>query len=323
MSKRYLALLLVAVVLLAGCSATDVPETTESQPIIGICLPDKTWEAEAKLLSAPLSAAGHLVEVNFANGDPQIQLQQLQTLLSRPLKLLILCPIDSFVLTEQLTQVKEKNIPVLAYDRMLMHTDAVTACVAVDTYSAGKQLGQYILDNTRLDTREKTATMEMFMGTPEDQNAYLFHKGLMSVLHPYWENGKLTAPSGRISFEDTCIQNADPHTARAYFLDYLLEDYNETLPDILCTGGIGIAQRCAETFPEDEEEIPLTVGLGEKGSAEPFSAYACFDRELLAKTCVQWALSLLVGPASLPKNTTQNNGIIDVPTFLLAPEIVK
>lgn len=323
MVKRYLALLLVAVVFLTGCAVTDVPETTESQPIIGICLPDKTWEAESKLLSQPLTAAGHPVEVNFANGDPQIQLQQLQTLLSRPLKLLIVCPIDSFVLTEQLAQVKEKNIPVLAYDRMLMHTDAVTACVATDTFAAGKQLGQYILDNAQLNTREKPATMEMFMGTPEDQNAYLFHKGLMTVLQSYWESGKLTAPSGRISFEDTCIQNADPHSARAYFLDYLLEDYNETLPDILCTGGIGMAQRCAETFPEDEEEIPLTVGLGEKGSAEPFSAYACFDREQLAQTCAQWAKILLEDPSALPHDTTQNNGLADVPTYLLKPEIIK
>lgn len=321
MARRYIALLLFMALLLAGCSVADVPETTEGPPIIGICLPDKTWEAESKLLSQPLIVAGYQVEVEFAGNDPEVQQLQLQNLLSRSADCLILCAVDSLALTEQLQQAKKEAIPVLAYDRMLMHTDAVSACVAIDTYTAGKALGQYILE--AVQAREASSTIEQFMGCPEDNNAYLFHKGLMEILKPCFENKTLTAPSGRIHFEDTCVQGADPNTAKSYLLDYSLEYYGDTLPDIICTGGIGMAQRCAETFPEETSEKPLMVGISEKDSAEPMHAYACFDREQLAEKCAEWALLLLEDPETIPKNSTQNNGMIDVPAFLQAPTIVK
>lgn len=319
MVRRYIALLLFAALFLAGCSVADVPETTQGPPIIGICLPDKTWEAESKLLSQPLIVAGYQVEVEFAGNDPEVQQLQLQNLLSRSVDCFIICAVDSLALTEQLQQAKEEAIPVLAYDRMLMHTDAVSACVAIDTYTAGQKLAQYILENAQLDTQESPTTIELFMGSPEDNNAFLFHQGLMAVLHPCLDSGKLTAPSGRTSFEDTCVQDADPNTAKSYLLDYSLEYYGDTLPDILCTGGIGMAQRCAETFPEEAAEKPLTVGISEKDSTEPMHAYACFDREQLAEKCVEWARLLLEDPDALPENVTQNNGVTDVPTFLQEP----
>lgn len=323
MLKRYVALLLAMMLLLAGCSADSSDETVDTRPYVGICLPDKTWESEATLLSAPLTSAGYRVEVVYANGDPQVQQFQLQTMLSQSADLLILCAIDSLPLLEQVQQAKEANIPVLAYDRMLMHSDGVSACITMDTFSAGKKLGQYITENAQLESRETTAYIELFMGSPEDNNAYLFHSGLMTVLQPYFEKGVLTTRSGRTAFDDTCVQNANPFTARSYLLDYLLESYEDTLPDIICTGGIGMAQACTDTYPEETSQFPLLVGIGETDSAEPFDAYAAFDRTELANACVRWAKLLLEDPESLPKDTTQNNGTIDVPTFLLNPTFVK
>ena len=324
MGKRYITFILCLGLLFTGCAVGDAPKTTDGRPIIGICLPDKRWEAEGKLLSQPLAAAGYRVELEYANADPQIQQMQVDSLLSRSVDCLIICAIDGLALSEPLQRAKEANIPVLAYDRMLMHSEAVSACVALDTETAGAQLGRYILDTVKPDTPETPVTIEFFMGAPEDNNAFLFHKGLLSVLQPALESGKLNVLSGRTSFEDTCVQNADPNTARSYLLDYCLDYYNEGLPEIICTGSIGMAKQCADTFPTEEEGAPpMVVGVGEKDSTEPFAAYAFFDRELLAKTCAQWALKLLQDPASLPNETTQNNGTIDVPTFLLSPEIVK
>lgn len=324
MAKRYLALLLAVLLLLAGCSAKDSEKVKDNRRVVGIFLPDTRWETEGQQITKPLTAAGYRVELNYANGDPQVQHMQLQTLLSGPVDLVILCPLDSMALSDLLQEIKEENIPVLSYDRMVMYSDAISGCVAIDTYTAGRELGKYILDSVQPDTRETAATAELLMGSPEDNNAYLFHAGLMSILAPYWESGKLTSPSARTSFDDTCVQNADPHTARSYFLDYLLDHYLEDqLPDILCTGGAGMIQQCADLFPEDPEQHPLNVGIGETDSTEPFSAYACFDRNTLAKTCVDWALKLLENPESLPNDTLQNNGVTDVPTFLLAPQIVK
>lgn len=320
MSKRYLALLLGAALILAGCTVTDQVETTDGRPLVGILLPDKTWESESALLSQPLLAADYRVETAYANGDPEIQQLQLETFISRSAELVILCAIDSLAVTEQLSNAKAQNIPVLAYDRMLMDTDAVSACVAIDTYAAGKQLGEYILQSMQPDT---TATIELFMGSPENQNAYLFHKGLTEILQPCFEAKTLTALSGRTSFEDTCVQNASPYTASSYLLDYSQDYYADGFPDILCTGDVGMAARFKDIFPEEAPATPLVVGIDTAASTQLLNACASFPREQLAEKCVEWALLLLENPDALPKDTTQNNSAFDVPTYLLQPTIVK
>lgn len=319
MVKRYIALFLGVMLLLAGCKAnSQTPKIADDRKTVGICLPDKYFQQDAAILSDTLGSAGYQVETEYANGDPQVQQKQIENLISRPVECLIICAIDSMALTQPLQLAKEKNIPVLAYDRMLMYSDAVSGCVAYDTYAAGEEMAKYILEKTQPESRETPVTVEFLMGSPEDHNAYLFHSGLMSALTPYLESGKLAAPSGCIAFEDSCIQDANPFRAQ----DRFLEQLPQVPAEVLCTYTAQMTQRCLEVLPENTEQAPLTVGIGEKDTTV-FNAYGYFDRMPLAKECARWARILLEDPKSLPKKTMQNNGLIDVPVYLQTPTIVK
>ena len=94
--------------------------------------------------------------------------------------------------------------PVIAYDRLLMDTDAVSYYATFDNKAVGTLMAQYVEENMNLATAEaegRTYTVELFMGSPDDNNAYFVYDGIMEVIQPYLDNGVLVCKSGQIDFE--------------------------------------------------------------------------------------------------------------------------
>lgn len=338
MKKRLAVILVILTVLLSACSkqqgaSQGADPAAGENKTVGICLPgtQQQWQTQAEQLTQLLEEAGCQVLTEYAGGDTLLQQSQVQTLLSRPVGCLVVAAVDSLTLSSTLDQAKLAEIPVVAYDRMLQYTRAATACVAVDDYAAGQQMARYIIEKKQLDAAKTPLTIEFFMGVPSDNNALWLYQGLMELLQPYLDSGKLQCRSGRTSFEDTCSQGEMMQTALEQCFDYLSTEYADTMPDILCTADDLLAQGCAQALQsfgyKPGEQWPLITGMGAAPEALQRIADGTqtmtlhVDTGKLVKTCAD-VVQQTLSDQTLTDPVLRSNGAADVPCLLLEPLVM-
>ena len=209
--KKIIALVLAAMMVLslAACgakteapAATQAPAASEAAPAentgagktVGIAMPTQSserWIKDGGNMKAQLEAKGFNVILQYGEDDVQAQVSQIENMISQQVDVLVIAAIDSGALTGVEAQAKEAGIPIIAYDRLLMDTDAVSYYASFDNEGVGRAIGEYIEKAKDLANTTETYTIEFFMGSPDDNNAVLLHRGLMKVLQPYLDNGTL------------------------------------------------------------------------------------------------------------------------------------
>ena len=334
MIRRLFALILMLLLLLSGCAEEQVetqpPELTNNT--VGISLPDHSWSAYATQLNQLLKASGYQVIVEYADGDAQAQEAQVQTLVSMPVSCMILVAVDSLAMGDAIAHAKQAGVPVIALDRMLMHTDGVSGCVAVDYYGAGEQIGRYIIEKKQLESATEPVTIEFFMGSPENHSALLFYEGVMQQLKPYLENGTLKCLSKRTAFEDVCFPQEDLDAAWSRCFDYLTDYYKKDAPDVVCAATDTLAAGCIKALngagvKPESDAWPLITGAGatEEGLNNTAMGYQSVtlrtDMQTLVTQCVLWTHSVIKGKELTGETTF--NGAADVPTWLLLPTVLE
>ncbi len=349
--KKYIILILaLALMTFAGCGfgefqptgATEAPTTQATVPPttgaavrsreetnIWVLLPDGQslhWSKAGEDLQMLLSNLCYPVELVYADADPRQQAEQMTYALEQGADCLIVAPVDSVALTVPLEQAKDRGIPVISYDRLLMDSDAVSYHVSFDYRAMGAAIGQHIVTQKALDVMDENSSMtiEFFMGSPEDNNALLLYRGLMDVLQPYLEKGVLVSKSGRTAFEDTCVVDWDPQAASNRLISCLQDHYNGKSPDILCTVSDDFAAVCARILAAKEvREMPLITGLGATGEGKQNIAAGIQSVSLetdlfgLNEQCTQLVDALLTGKE--PQiNDTENchNNVRAIPAYL-------
>lgn len=350
--KRWISLLTAVLLLtaLAACAAPGQTADTNKKPkpaetvsltekTVGLCVPEQNsqrWREDAAALTAGLERKGCQVHLKDANLDAALQADQVAQLIALPVDCLIIAAVDSISLLQVLEQAKKAGIPVIAYDRLLMNTDAVACYIGFDNEAAGQQLGQYIVDTKQLRTAQEEArsyTVEFFMGSPEDSNAILLYMGVMQTLQPYLDSGVLVCMSGRVAFEDTCVQDWSRETAMEDCLDHLTEFYTDAPPDILCAASDTLAQGCREALELSAytvgEDWPVITGQDASLSAvknilsghQSMTLYK--DTQALTENCVSAVGAALAGTLDSWADTLCQNGAIEVPAVLCTPVAVN
>ena len=318
----------LAVVLLATAKPAPPPETPEVKVsgLVGVSLAGPQDNTLSRQLTAALEAAGFSVNLLCADGDPATQKGQLQTLLGADIQCLILEPVDALSLLDILEQAKEKGLPVIACDEMLMDTDWVWGYVGFDYYTLGKWMAQRVVQAKGLDEADaKSQSMELFMGAPEKRSSFLLYEGAMEVFTPYLRSGKLTVPSGRTSFEDTCTggTTADARSA----CETRLESKSSlgicfAASDDIATG----CRQALDAYGYTEKDWPTLIGQGGGNAQAVKDGYQLATYEklpgALAQGCAE-AAELAVTGKPLPDATTLNNHIFDVPAKLLPTSPVE
>jgi len=326
--KRMIAILLLAV-LLCGCQAEPEKTAPTTQPpvTVGLALPGRSgqWKEQATRIVTALEAEGIRVRLEYGLEDVQLQQSQVQGLLSMPVDLLVLGAYDPLTLGATLAEASQ---PVLAYDRMLPLLSGVDGCVLADYFDAGQQLTQYALEQY---PEKEQITLELFMGQPQDPNALRFYEGVMSVLQPHLDSGRVAILSGKTRFEDVCLSKGDMEEARDACFDYLSREYEHTFPDVLIVGSDAMAEGCIQALEgmafSPAEAWPVVTGVG--GNEEfqwlqedgYLTVTARVDQEALAEACVRWVLALLEGQT--PAHEPVDNGVEAVPTELIKMTLIK
>lgn len=344
--KKIIVLLLILSLLFpaAGCASNSredgaaAPNGVSSDRLVGISVPEETaqyWSDSVSALRAGLEDLGCRVQVSYGQNDASLQAQQIAELVATPVDCLVVATIDPLALTDVLQQAKAAGIPVIAYDRLLTLTDAVSVYVGFDNHQIGISMASHIARAKQLDTalaEGRSYSIEFFMGSPEDPNALLLHQGILQVLQPYLDSGVLVCNTQRTAFEDVCIQDWSGQFAKTRCEAYLAEFYTETAPDILCAASDELAGGCCAALEEagyaPAEGWPLITGQDAQPEAvrrilsghQAMTVYK--DPGALLQNCLKAAEAFLTDTPLQTGDTGCHNGSFFVPAILTVPVAV-
>lgn len=323
----------------AGTAAAETEKPGQSGGKVGVAMPTQSserWINDGANMKKQLEALGYEVDLQYAEDDVQMQVSQIENMIASGVKCLVIASIDSSALVNVEEQAKNAGIPIIAYDRLLMNTDAVSYYATFDNKGVGTAIGQYIKEVKQLDkarSEGKSYTIEFFMGSPDDNNALFLYNGLMEVLNPYLDDGTLVCESGRTSFEDTCILRWSQETAQQNCENYLTGFYADKKLDICASAFDGFAYGCKAALEgagyKSGVDWPLVTGqdaelMATKNIISGYQTMSIYkDTRLLAEKCVTMVQAVLEGAEPEINDTEQyNNGKIVVPSYLCTPVAV-
>lgn len=302
---------------------------------IGVAMPTQSserWIKDGGNMKEKLEALGYEVDLQYAEDDVQMQVSQIENMIASGSQCLVIAAVDAGALTTVEAQAKEAGIPIIAYDRLLMDTDAVSYYASFDNEGVGTAIGEYVKTAKDLDAAREAGesyTIEFFMGSPDDNNAVLLHKGVMGVLQEYLDDGTLVCKTGRTSFEDTCILRWSQETAQQWCENYLTGFYADEDLDIACTAFDGFAygvKAALQGAGYTADNWPLITGqdaelMACKNILDGTQTASIFkNTSLLADKCVTMVEAVMKGAEpEINDTTTYDNNVVVVPSYLCTP----
>lgn len=177
---------------------------------VGISLPTKDlmrWAQDGDQMKKEFETLGYTVDLQYASNTVKTQVLQIENMINSGCDVLIIAAIESSSLGEVLNKAKSKNIPVIAYDRLIYETDSVDYYVTFDNYRVGQIQAEYIVNSLNLNNTKGPYNIEITAGDPSDMFAAQFYQGAMDVLEPYIDSGKLNIVSGQKDFKDVATDS--------------------------------------------------------------------------------------------------------------------
>ena len=323
--KKLLALILVLVL------AMSLASTAFAAGKIGVAMPTQSlqrWNQDGSNMKAQLEAAGYEVDLQYANNEVATQVSQLENMIANECEVLVVASIDGGALGTVLADAKALDIPVIAYDRLIMATDAVSYYATFDNYMVGTIQGQYVVDTLDLENAAGPFNIEFFAGAPDDNNARYFFQGAWDVVSPYIESGKLVCVSGQTDFETIATPSWSTEKAQARMENLISAHYtgDVSLDVVLCSNDStaqgatnGIEMAGFEKFPiitgQDCDVTSMKNMIAGKQSMSVFK-----DTRTLASKVVGMVDAIMTGATPEINDTeTYDNGVAVIPTYLCEP----
>ncbi len=325
--KRFLAVLVVMVLSLALVTSAFAADK------VGVAMPTQSlqrWNQDGDNMKKQLEAAGYEVDLQYADNDVARQVSQLENMILGGCKVLVIASIDGSALGNVLATAKENNVPVIAYDRLIMETADVDYYATFDNYMVGTIQGQFIEEKLGLKDGKGPFNIEITGGSPDDNNARLFYQGAIDVLQPYLDNGMLVVPSGQIEFEKIATLAWKTETAQARMDNILTANYatGTKLDACLCSNdstALGVINALIN-FGLDATNFPIVTGQDcDKPNMQYIingtQAMSVFkDTRTLAEKTVGMVTAILQGTEPEVNNTTDyDNHVKVVPSYLCTP----
>ena len=357
--RRKLTMVATAGVLalgLAACggggagSTGDEPAGGGAEPsdiTIGVAMPTETserWIADGNAVKAGLEDLGYKVDLQYAGDDIPTQTQQIDQMITSGADVLIIASIDGTALTSQLEAAAAANIPVIAYDRLIRDSENVDFYVTFDNFAVGVAQGTALLRGMGIvdESGEEVAgvtgpfNIELFAGSPDDNNAGFFFNGAMSVLQPYIDSGVLVVKSGQTDFDTVATLRWSQEAAQKRMEDLLTSTYSDgsKLSGVLApydgiSRGIITALQGVGMGPTIEAGLPIVTGQDAEIASVKLindgvqSSTIFKDTRKLAEQSIKAAQAYIDGEEPEANDTeTYDNGKKVVPSYLLTVDTV-
>jgi putative multiple sugar transport system substrate-binding protein len=325
----------------AGSSAGDTPAAGQNKgALIGVAMPTKTserWIDDGNNVKAKLESLGYKVDLQYGNDSVPQQQQQIESMLNNGAKALIVASIDGTALTQQLADAGNDGVKVIAYDRLINGSPNVDYYVTFDNEKVGVQQGTSlltglgVLDADGKDTgKTGPFNVELFAGSPDDNNAQFFFKGAMSVLQPYIDKGTLKVVSGQTDFTQVAIQQWKLETAQARMENLLNKSYaSGTKLDGVLSPYDGLSRGILNATKSAGIPNPIVTGQDAEKPSDKLILdgvqYSTVfkDTRKLGDTAATMVDDVLNGKTPETNDTTTyNNKVKVVPSYLHQPVVV-
>ncbi len=329
---------LSAVALAATMVAAAVTgAVAQGKATVGIAMPTKSsarWIDDGNNIVKILKERGYGTDLQYAEDDIPNQLSQVENMVTKGAKVLVIAAIDGTTLSDVLKQAKAKGITIIAYDRLIRDTPNVDYYATFDNFQVGVLQAQSIEQALGLKEGKGPFNIELFGGSPDDNNAYFFYNGSMSVLQPYIDSGKLVIGSGQKGMDKVSTLRWDGATAQARMdnllsafygrkrVDAVLSPYDGLSIGILSSlkgVGYGSGNMPMPVVSGQDAEVPSIKSM-QRG--EQYSTIFKDTRDLARVTADMVDASLSGKEVTVNDTKTYNNGVKVVPSYLLKPVVV-
>jgi putative multiple sugar transport system substrate-binding protein len=320
--------------LLAAALALAGPAVAQDKGTIGVSMPTKSsarWISDGDSMVKVLKEKGYKADLQYAEDDIPNQLAQVENMITKGVKVLVIAAIDGTTLSDALQKAADKGIKVIAYDRLIKGSKNVDYYATFDNFQVGVLQAQSIEKSLKLKEGKGPFNIELFGGSPDDNNAFFFYDGAMSVLKPYIDKGKLVVRSkqmgmdkvGTLRWDGAVAQARMDNLLSAYYgnarVDAVLSPYDGLSIGILSSlkgVGYGSPKQPMPVVTGQDAEVPSVKSMlrGEQTST------VFKDTRELAKVTANMIDAMLSGKKPEINDTkTYNNGVKVVPSYLLKP----
>jgi putative multiple sugar transport system substrate-binding protein len=352
--KRLLALTVAAGLALAACSGSGASTAPSAAPadsaapaesaapaasgaagtgLVGIAMPTKSsarWIADGDNLVKALEGLGYETDLQYAEDDIPTQLNQIENMITKGAKVLVIAAIDGTTLADTLQKAADAGIKVFAYDRLIRESPNVDYYAAFDNYDVGVAQAGSIIESLDLNNAAGPFNLELFAGSPDDNNAGFFFNGAIDTLQPFIDSGKLVIQSGETKFpEQVGTLRWDGATAQARMDNILATYYADKNVDAVLSPYDGISRGIIAALKQvgyyspdkpgpvvtgQDAELPSVKSIlaGEQTST------VFKDTRTLAAQVAKMVNQFLAGETVEVNDTeTYDNGVEVVPSYLL------
>lgn len=334
--KKFFGLLSIFVIaiVLVGCGSDEGEGSDADGKTVGIAMPTKSserWVGDGDNMVEQLEEAGYKTDLQYAEDVVENQVSQIENMITKGVDILVIASIDGEAITAVLEKAKNQGIPVISYDRLIMNSDHVSYYATFDNFKVGTLQGEYIEEKLGLADGEGPFNIELFAGSPDDNNAYFFWDGAMSILQPYIDNGQLVVKSDQMTFEQGATLRWDGAKAQERMDNLLSAHYSDEEVDIVLSPFDGISRGVISSlkavgYGSDDKPMPIVTGQdAELASVKSIvvgeQTQTIFkDTRELAKSAVNMVDSILNDEEPEVNDTeTYDNGVKVVPSNLLDP----
>lgn len=356
MKKKLMAMLLSMSLLggvLGGCGVTtDISkdngttpkveendsnkDTSSEDKTIGILMPTKSserWINDGNDMVKELQKLGYKTDLQYAEDVVETQVSQAENLITKGVDCLVIANIDGESLTDVCQKANDAGIPVIAYDRLIKNTEYVDYYISFDNTLVGVQIGEYI--EKALDLKNangKSYNIELFAGSPDDNNAHMLYDGAMSVLNQYIDNGSLVVVSGQTDFDTVCTLRWDGALAQSRMENILTANYSSGKKvDAVFSSYDGLSRGIVEALRSvgyGSSDLPWPIITGQDAETATVKSIIAGeqtqtifkDTRLLAAQAVKTVDAVLKGETVEVNDTkTYENGVKVVPSYLCTP----
>ena len=304
---------------------------------IGVAMPTKTsqrWIKDGTAMKTQLEAAGYKVNLVYANDDIPTQVTQVNDMVTKKNQVLVVASIDGTALAGALKQAKEAGIPVIAYDRLLRSTNAVDYYTTFDNLKVGQLQAQSLVDGLKASGKPAPWNVELFAGSPDDNNATFFFNGAMKVIQPLIDSKQIVIRSGQTDFQTIATRGWDAGVAKMRMENILTKSYASSDVQGVLAPNDGLARGAIAAlkgngYGSGARKLPVITGQdAEIESVKSILAGQQYssvfkDTSKLAAATVTMIKQIAEKKTVATNDTTSyNNGVKVVPTMLLQPVLI-
>ncbi len=319
---------------LLAAAGTAAPALAQTKPTVGISMPTKSsarWIDDGNNMVKYFQDKGYKTDLQYADDDIPNQLAQIENMVTKNDKVLVIAAIDGTTLTDVLHKAAERGVKIIAYDRLIRGSADVDYYATFDNFQVGVLQASYIEKALGLKEGKGPFNIELFGGSPDDNNAYFFYDGAMSVLKPYIDGGKLKIGSGQVGMDKVSTLRWDGAVAQARMDNLLSAYYAKQRVDAVLSPYDGLSIGIISSLKGvgyGSASLPMPVVTGQDAEVQSVKSILAGeqrstvfkDTRELAKITVGMVDDLLGGRTPQVNDTkTYDNGKKVVPSYLLKP----